>query len=212
MDVRQLHCPNCGSPLDIVDGMESVTCAYCSTQLAVHRTENSFMLEIGDTISEAIADSGDRTQDAIQQSAYVTRDELRRMQATQQYSNLRLILTNIRSEIRELERNDFSLKRNADIRQLRTQEAGLQAEMLELRRFLEPEKVDVEEAATPPTSSSSTDVGSLVKWVLLWPFLIAAIFWRYGAIGKVGAILWALTIWPLYVSLPMSVCAAVAGS
>ncbi len=210
MNVSQLHCPNCGSQLDISENIEMVTCAYCATQLVVTRSENSVMLQMGETLRDAIADSSSRTEAAIEQGAFVTRDELRRVQQIQQYSNLRLMLANLSAEIRELERDDFSFKRSSDLRQLRAQESMLQSELLELQRVLEPEKFAAQQHQ-PLRRQSNTNLSAIVKWILFWPFLIAGILWRFGAVGKVGAIIWAFTVWPIYIYIPLAICGLFSG-
>lgn len=211
MEVKQLHCPNCGSSLHIVEGLDVVTCPACSTQLVVTQSDDQIMLQMGATISEAIADSHAKTHDAIEQSVYVTREELRRVQMTQQYSSLRLILANLRSEIRELERSEPSRRRAKELQQLRIQERNLQAEMLELQRILEPDKVVAEPSAPSPKPSYPKSGGEVVKWVLLWPFLVAALLWRQGGVGKFAAVVWAFFVWPLYITLPLAICGVITG-
>ena len=207
MEVCQLFCPNCGGAITIPQDADVLTCEFCASSLQVHRSEGRIMLDIGEVVSQAVSQSGEQTREAIHEGTYVTREELRRVQASQALSNLRLMRANLQSEIRELERKGWSLGMHLERNKLRAQDAELQAEMEELRRILEPEQAVL---AAKPAPSARSNAGCLtwLMWLTLWPVLFPAKLWRGNRNDKIFALVWVFTMWPLLFTF----CAGFAGA
>lgn len=76
------------------------TCPYCGSALAVERSNGEATFQLAETIQQ----SQSQTQAAIAAGATATQAELRRLQLNHELSNLQLRLSNVQSEMRELER------------------------------------------------------------------------------------------------------------
>jgi uncharacterized small protein (DUF1192 family) len=100
MELKQLNCVSCGSPISIPEDLEYLNCAACGSFLAIQRGEGFVALKIAEKISRAIEDSNRETQETIRQTSEGTQYELRRMQLQYELSTSEMKLTHLQSEIR----------------------------------------------------------------------------------------------------------------
>ena len=117
-----------------------VTCDYCGNTLAVTRSGKGATLELAQQVAETVAASGESTRTAIEDASQITRAELRRLQLTQELTTAQLQLTNIRGEIRALEREKSTPKVRRQLRELRQKEEKLKEKIDKLYYRLNPQK------------------------------------------------------------------------
>lgn len=72
MEIQSLSCNNCGASLDVAAHANYVTCAYCGSRLAVHRTSNSAYTEILDAIDKRTSKILSHTDELLQQNKQLT--------------------------------------------------------------------------------------------------------------------------------------------
>jgi len=122
-----LTCTQCGARLTVNDTTNRFSCEYCGAEFIVERSEGEVALKVAKQVGGAIRDVGDET-----------RLELRRLQLGQQLSMLGIQLSNVQSEIRDLERrrpSRFS-RGGRQLKELRQQEQGLRTQIDQLSRVL----------------------------------------------------------------------------
>ncbi len=140
-----------------------VTCDYCGSTLTVTRSGEGVALEMVRQVTESVAASGESTRSAIQDASQITREELRRLQWTQEFTAIQLQLTNIRGEIRALEREKrLTSRARHQLQELRQQAARLEARLAELQHRLEPGGKPVSVAEKRPARSSWGCAGILM--------------------------------------------------
>ncbi len=140
-----------------------VTCDYCGSTLTVTRSGEGVALEMVRQVTESVAASGESTRSAIQDASQITREELRRLQWTQEFTAVQLQLTNIRGEIRALEREKrLTSRARHQLQELRQQAARLEARLAELQHRLEPGGKPVSVAEKRPARSSWGCAGILM--------------------------------------------------
>ncbi len=140
MDIQKLTCPSCGASLSVPRGASRVTCDYCGNTLGVTLSGKGATLELVQQVAETVAASGESTRSAIEDASQVTQAELRRLQLTQELTATQLQLTNIRGEIRALEREKPSPKVRHQLRELRQREQELKGRIAELEYRLDPSR------------------------------------------------------------------------
>lgn len=138
MEILKLNCASCGSPIQIHNDTEFVTCPSCSTQMVVDRGEDFLSLKIAEQVSQAINQSGTGTQSAIRDGTQTTQSEIKRLQITQDLSMLNLQLSSIQSEIRALQREKQSKTQRLQLNELLNQEGNLKQRIAFLQNALVP--------------------------------------------------------------------------
>ena len=186
-----------------------VTCDYCGNTLAVTRSGKGATLELAQQVTETVAASSESTRSAIEDASQITRAELRRLQLTQELTTAQLQLTNIRREIRALEREKSTPKVRRQLRELRQKEEKLKEKINKLYYRLNPQKKPkvVQKPKASRKSSSGcawivTMLGflfflaSLGTWpsegsaILFWMavfILVVAFFWHRSTKGSTKA-------------------------
>ncbi len=140
MEIQRYTCPTCGASLTVPGSASQVTCDYCGNTLAVTRSGKGATLELAQQVTETVAASSESTRSAIEDASQITRAELRRLQLTQELTTAQLQLTNIRREIRALEREKSTPKVRRQLRELRQKEEKLKEKINKLYYRLNPQK------------------------------------------------------------------------
>lgn len=138
MSIDRVQCPACGAPITATANSETITCAYCATDLQVRRKANDIELEIVETVSNVLKDAGQETQGAITDQTQTTKAELRRLQLAQTLTSLQLQLSQVRAEIRSLEREKSSSKIRRQLRELYDEKSTLQEQVASINAVLNP--------------------------------------------------------------------------
>ncbi len=116
------------------------TCPYCGSALAVERTNGEATFHLAETLQQ----SQTQTQAAIAAGATATQAELRRLQLSHDLSNLQLHLSNVQSEMRELERTPkHTAVTRRQLAQLQNSAVQLQSQIQAIMDVLYPPKVAV---------------------------------------------------------------------
>lgn len=136
MEILKLNCASCGSPIQIHNDTEFITCPFCSTQMVVDRGENFLSLKVAEQVSQAINQSGTGTQSVIRDGTQTTQSEIKRLQITQDLSILHLQLSGIQSEIRALQREKQSKTQRIQLNELLNQEGNLKQRIAFLQNSL----------------------------------------------------------------------------
>lgn len=137
MELKQMICPSCTGAVQVPPNMDRVTCAYCGSQLIVEYSNGDMNLSLAQQIKETLQDFGQETQGAIRESAGVTQAELQRVQIGQQIGTLQIQLSNIRAEIRTLEREkQLSRAAKNQLKELRREEQECLLQIRNLQSFL----------------------------------------------------------------------------
>ena len=138
METQQLNCASCGSPIQIPENTDLVTCPYCRTHLSVERDENYASLKVVEQLGQVVQLSVNATQAAIRDGAQDTQSELKRLEISQDLALVQLQLTNIQSEIRSLEREKKDKVVKSQIGELHIQENNLKQRIQTLQAALIP--------------------------------------------------------------------------
>jgi TM2 domain-containing membrane protein YozV len=137
MDLKQMICPSCTGAIQVPTDMDRITCAYCGSELIVEYSEGDMNLSLVQKIKETLQDLGQETQGAIRESAGVTQTELQRVQIGQQIGTLQIQVSNIRAEIRTLEREkQLSRAAKNQLKELRKEEQECLLQIRNLQSFL----------------------------------------------------------------------------
>lgn len=173
MNMEQLSCPACSAPIAIAPNESQAKCSFCGVTLRVKHSGNDATLLVAEQITSAISDSHAQTQAAIAENTAVTRDELRRMQLSQELSNIELRVSNLQSEARILQRLPANKVNKRQLQELRSQEAALLTRKAEIEAILYPEL-----SANAPTNNGSANgcLGTfllILAWIFLFPFMLA---------------------------------------
>ena len=167
MEVQQLNCASCGSPIQISDNADFVICPYCRAQLSVKRDENYATLKVVEQIGQVVQQSESATQAAIHDGTQVTQSELKRLEISQDLALLQLQLTNMQSEIRSLEREKKDKVIKNQIGELRIQESNLKQRIQALQTALMPPGSGVQKAAVQTESRVKRERRPVSPWVLI---------------------------------------------
>ncbi len=138
MSFSRKICPSCGAPIDVPNNADRIRCSYCSTPLSIEQNGSTIDLHIAEKVTDSIEKSSSKTHSAIREGTYTTQSELKRLQLTQDLSNVQMRLSSIQSEIRSLERLDRNRVTNRQLQELRAQEASLKQQLSVLQRALYP--------------------------------------------------------------------------
>ncbi len=203
MEIQRTTCPSCGATLVIPDDVSGVTCDYCGSILAVTRSGAGVTLEMVRQVTESVAASGESTRSAIQDASQITQAELRRLQWTQELTATQLQLTNIRGEIRALEREKkLTPRARHQLQELRRQAARLETRVAELQHRLEPDRKPAPAAERKPARGSWGCAGILagLGLLMLLGSLGAETSEDSVAIAQVAlATIVMASLWPLFV-------------
>jgi len=78
VNVKRAVCTSCGAPVQILPGVEHLTCTYCGTQLVVEREEDNLGLkaveEVGNTASSGAQRRARAGMDAASAAGYRPKD------------------------------------------------------------------------------------------------------------------------------------------
>ena len=172
MDIQTLTCPSCGASLSVPRGASRVTCDYCGNTLGVTLSGKGATLELVQQVAETVAASGESTRSAIEDASQVTQAELRRLQLTQELTATQLQLTNIRGEIRALEREKSTRKIRQQLQDLRQQEKRLKEKILKLHQRLNPSKKTTS-APRRKKKKKKSNTGGCLAIIAILIFLLA---------------------------------------
>ena len=202
-----MKCPACSAPISIPPGASQTKCSYCGSTLHVQRSDGDIALMQSAQMADAIANSSAQTKAAIGESVAVTREEMRRLQLAQELSNLELRLESVRGEIRTLQRMPFDQNNKSitqqQLRQLQTQEAGLNSRIAQINMSLHPALPTAAVSSAPPPRVETRKRGCvgwgllIVAWVIFWPFMLAwtLIHAKSKPLRVLGYIWTALLVW-----------------
>jgi hypothetical protein len=122
MEIKQLNCSACGAPISVPDDVDHINCAACGSFLSIQRGEGYIALKMVEKVTETIKDE-----------AFATQTELKRLQITQEISMVELRLSQVRSEIRKLEREKSGKKARRQLGDLYMQEYQILDRMRQLQ-------------------------------------------------------------------------------
>ena len=122
METKSLNCSSCGAPIAIPDDIDYLNCSSCGTYLSVQRGEGYVALKMVEKVTETIQQVGESTETAIRDGTNVTQAELQRLQLTQEISMVEMQLSNLRSEIRGVQRISSSKESTRQLYNLHLQE------------------------------------------------------------------------------------------
>lgn len=141
MSIEALSCPKCGGGITVPPDLEFFNCAYCSVGIRVQRGEGFVALKLAQEISKA-----------IQESSAVTQAEIQRLQLNQQLSTAQLQLSNMRAEIRELERSKQNAQTRYQLKFLYQEESRIRQRISEFQSALNPEAAQLAATQAKPAS------------------------------------------------------------
>lgn len=168
MELKQMICPSCTGAVQVPTNMGKIACAYCGSELIVEYSEGDMTLSLAQEIRETLQDIGLETQDAIKENTGVTKTELQRLQIVQQIGTLQIQLSNIRTEIRTLERErKLSRAAKRQLKDLRQEEQECILQIHNLQSFLSDGKGNPQFSKT----KSSQSVSSPMKKGCVWGFV-----------------------------------------
>lgn len=137
MELKSTFCPACGGAVYVPPDAQRVACDYCGCELTVERGEGDIDLSVAQKLGDVFEGVGAETRQTIQQSSDVTRSELKRLQIGQQTTTLQLQLSNVRAEIRALEREkELSPKAKRQLKELRQEERECLDQLSALQKIL----------------------------------------------------------------------------
>ncbi|HET6444002.1 MAG TPA: hypothetical protein VFI27_05415 [candidate division Zixibacteria bacterium] len=152
--------------MQVAETATQITCAYCGSILTVEHKQDHIDLSVAKKLEEAFHDVGRGTQESIREGTGVTQAELQRLQIGQQISSLQIQLSNIRSEIRALER-EKRLSRNAkhQLKELRQEERDCMLQINSLQAALAPNvsPTSISESGTAKKMKSSSPPSPMRK-------------------------------------------------
>lgn len=215
MAVRQINCPSCAAPLQVTAGISTMQCSYCTTSLKVERSVGEVQLAIASQVSETIQQGDRETQSVIQENTFVTQSELRRLQLSQDLANRRMQLSQLRSEVRAVERAESTSVTRRQLQELHKQEAELLEQIARIDAILNPPLPGEEKETSKPDSGPRKSGGSGLLNLLFsfsgrigrsgfwWGTIIASIVASFGYAradssgqpDSIGAILVLLAFW-----------------
>ena len=122
METKSLNCSSCGAPISIPNDIDYLNCSSCGTYLSVQRGEGYVALKMVEQVTEKIEQVGQSTETAIRDGTTVTQAELQRLQVTQEIAMMEMQLSNLRSEIRGVQRVGSSKEATQQLYELHFQE------------------------------------------------------------------------------------------
>lgn len=162
MELKSTFCPACGGAVHVPPDAQRVACDYCGCELAVERGEGNIDLSVAQKLADVFEGVGAETRQTIQQSSDVTQSELKRLQIGQQTTTLQLQLSNVRAEIRALERESkLSGKARRQLEELRQEERACLDQLSALQKILAmQERLKPGESGTQSTAWSTAEPGT----------------------------------------------------
>ncbi|MFO7679209.1 MAG: hypothetical protein R6X34_04090 [Chloroflexota bacterium] len=137
MELKQMICPSCTGAVQVPTDLGRITCAYCGSELIVGYSEGNMNLSLAQKIKETLQNVGQETQGAIRENTGVTQTELKRLQIGQQIATVQIQLSNIRTEIRTIEREkNLSRAAKRQLKELRKEEQACLLQIRNLQSFL----------------------------------------------------------------------------
>ena len=125
MEIATVNCTSCGAPLKIPSDIEAFNCSYCGAGLVVKRGEGYVALKLAEQVSKSVQEVGVQTQSTIREGTQVTQVELKRLQLSQEVSSLQLQLSNVKAEIRMLQRQKADRNTKRQLKELNEEEISL---------------------------------------------------------------------------------------
>jgi len=172
MELKSTFCPACGGAVHVPPDAQRVSCDYCGCELAVERGEGDIDLSVAQKLGEVFEGVGAETRRTIQQSSDVTRSELKRLQIGQQITTLQLQLSNVRAEIRALEREkELSPKAKRQLKELRQEERECLDQLSALQKILamqespKPGEPGTQSTARPTAGPKTKKPSKLPRWL-----------------------------------------------
>ena len=170
MKTTQLECPACGAALRVEDKAQRVTCDFCGKQSVLEYNQGQATILAAERLGQAIMTSNTQVSDTIRSSGDVTQLELKRLQLTQDISSCQMLLANVQSEIRSLERQSASKVTKNQLKELHQQEADIKTRISTLQNSLVPQAGH----ADPQAPGIVAKASRVITWRtgLGWAFLV----------------------------------------
>jgi hypothetical protein len=198
MIATQLACPACGAELHVADNAVKARCEYCGKESALEYSHGQATVIAADRVGQAIASSNAQVSDTIRNTSDVTQIELKRLQMTQDLSSSQMMLANVRTEIRSLERDTHNKVAKRQLKDLRSQETELKERIATLQTGLAAAGASAAGATPPKTKAAEITWKTGLGWTLLVWFLImsmlAAVDPTVAVVGSIVAAV-AFNLW-----------------
>lgn len=164
MELKQMICPSCIATVQVPTDMDRIACEYCGSQLIVEYSEGGMTLSLAQKITETLQDVGQETHGAIRENTNVTQAEIQRLQIGHQLGTLQIQLSNIRAEIRILEREKkLSRTAKSQLKELRKEEQECLSQIRNLQSLLSDTKGTDPVSKSEPSKAKSPAKSSPLK-------------------------------------------------
>ena len=114
VNVQQVSCASCGAPIEVPEKIVHINCKYCGAGLSINRDQD-----------QVISSQLEEVKESLDQVSKVTEGSLRRLELQQQLDTARLQLSDVRAEMRALQRMGHRPQANVNIETLQSREKEL---------------------------------------------------------------------------------------
>lgn len=161
MKITSINCPACYAPLQVPQGADRMTCDYCGTMSVVEHHQGNTELKLAQQVSRSIQDAQSGTAAVMRENTEETLAELKRIRLQQEMTGLKLQLSSVQSEIRQLEREKQTPKNRRHLEELREDRQSL-------TERIEALKIELGMASPEPEPVPEKQrFGGLPAWALL---------------------------------------------